>query len=351
MAPLDTGSVTPVIRLAEAFGGGPGPSSSDFAALGDYLRAVREHKNLSLPQVADATRVRRVYLAAIEANDLTPLPSWPFAIGYVRAYARALGLDGDMAVARFKSEHPDPTGPLRAPVGVDPLNDPRRRVLYAALGIVAVAVTLWNVAQRTLTSEQSSRAVFPASALASPQPAPKGPMQLGAPTPPPADQTTPEPYVTPGLGVPGVDPNATPSANTTGAGASVPNTAAEGAATPDPAPAVAPPPPSPTVFTTRAAVYGAPAKGPTVVIQAKKPAALIIRGGQGAIYFAHQLAVGEAYRAPLGKGLTADVSDPTAFDVYLNGRLQGGLSEPQTPVDKLPQPAPAATPAGAQPAH
>ena len=100
MAPLDTGSVTNVVRLAEPLGRGPGPASADARTLGDHLRATREHKSLSLVQVAEATRVRRVYLEAIEANDLAPLPSRPFAVGYVRAYARALGLDGDAAVAR-----------------------------------------------------------------------------------------------------------------------------------------------------------------------------------------------------------------------------------------------------------
>jgi transcriptional regulator with XRE-family HTH domain len=288
--------------------------------LGAYLKAVREHKELSLAQVADVTRVRKVYLAAIETDDLTPLPSRPFAVGYVRTYARALGLDGDAAAARFKAEQPEPYEPrLRAPIGVTNERDPRRRVIYAGLGAICAAVALWNVGQRTLTSAQVAGPIFPAAAQAMPEPLVKGALILGAPTAPPADQTVPKPYVTPGIGVTGIDPNA--AQDTPAPDAATPATAAS----------------SPVVFTSRATVYGLPAKSGGVVVQAKTAGSLIVRGPDGSVYFARLLKAGEAYRAPIGRGLTADVSDPAAFDVYLNGQLQGALVDPQTPLDKTDQ--------------
>lgn len=331
MAPLDTGAVTHILRLADPLGRGPGPSASDFATLGAYLKAVREHKELSFVQVADATRIRKVYLAAIEADDITPLPSRPFAVGYVRTYAKALGLDGDAAAARFKAEQPEPYEPrLRAPVGVTNERDPRRRVIYAGLGVLCAAVALWNVGQRTLSSAQVAGPIFPAAAQSLPEAPAKPVLALGAPTAPPADQTVPKPYVTPGIGVPGIDPNAALDAP-------APDAAA---------PVVAAP--SPATFTTRAAVYGAPAKSGGVIVQAKVVGSLIVRGADGSVYFARLLKPGEAYRAPLGRGLTADVSDPAAFDVYLNGQLQGALVDPQTPLDKTDQLAEARTRAAAK---
>jgi transcriptional regulator with XRE-family HTH domain len=333
MAPLDTGAVTHILRLADPLGRGPGPAASEFATLGAYLKAVREHKELSFVQVAEATRIRKAYLAAIEADDITPLPSRPFAVGYVRTYARALGLDGDTAAARFKAEQPEPYEPrLRAPVGVTNERDPRRRVIYAGLGVLCAAVALWNVGQRTLTSAQVAGPIFPA-AQAMPEPQTKGVLVLGAPTAPPADQTVPKPYVTPGIGVPGIDPNA-----------------AQDAPAPDAAPPAAPAP-SPAAFTTRAAVYGLPARSGGVVVQAKTAGSLIVRGADGSVYFARLLKPGEAYRAPLGRGLTADVSDPAAFDIYLNGQLQGALVDPQTPLDKTDQLAEARTKAAAKAAQ
>jgi cytoskeleton protein RodZ len=324
MAPLDTGSVTNVVRLADPVGRGPGPLAADSATLGAHLRALREHKNLSLLQVAEATRVRRVYLEALERDDIAPLPSRPFAVGYVRTYAKALGLDGDQAVARFKAENPEAAPQLRAPVGVSREVDGRRRVIYAAAAVLVVALALWNIAQHTLVSSARPDAILPAAETSGWPDAPKtSPVELGAPTAPPADQTTPKPYVTPGLGVPGIDKNAPEEA----AGAPA---ATAPAAAPDPAP--------PAVFTSRAAIYGASAKVGGVLIQAKSPGSLIVRGPAGQIFFARELETGEAYRAPLGRGLTADVSDPNAFLVYNGGKLVGSLSEPQTSVDKAAQP-------------
>ena len=95
----------------------------------------------------------------------------------------------------------------------------------------------------------------------------------------------------------------------------------------------------PAIFSTRAAIFGAAAKEGGVLIQAKTPASLIVRGSAGQIYFARELAAGEAYRAPLGRGLTADVSDPNAFLLYNGGKLVGPLSDPQTSVDKAAAPA------------
>jgi len=318
-----------VLRSTDPFGRGPGPAPADFAHVGHYLRAARDHRGLSLAQVAAETRVRRLYLAALEEGDHAALPSRPFAVGYVRAYARALGLDGDEIVARFRADFPEDRSPLHAPIGVAHEKDQVRRVIYWAGGAVVFAVVLWNVAQRTIINDQPAPGpAFPAAALQSPLPSP-GPVKLGAPTPPPADQTVPQPYVTPGLpqtDPAASDPNAPPSA---GAPANV---------------AIAAPPPAagPAQFEAHGAIYGASAKAGDVIIQAKKRAALIVRGPSGAIYFARELAVGDAYRVPRGSHATADVSDPAAFDLYVGGKFQSLLTEPLTPLDVAP-PAPVAT--------
>jgi hypothetical protein len=96
------------------------------------------------------------------------------------------------------------------------------------------------------------------------------------------------------------------------------------------------PSPGPAEFQAHGAIYGAAAKDGDVIIQAKTRAALIVRGPSGAIYFARQLAVGDAYRVPRGTHATADVSDPAAFDLYVNGKFQSLLTEPLTPLDVAP---------------
>jgi hypothetical protein len=105
---------------------------------------------------------------------------------------------------------------------------------------------------------------------------------------------------------------------------------------------------APSQFEAHGEIYGAAAKDGDVIIQAKKRAALIVRGPDGAIYFARQLAIGDAYRVARGTHATADASDPAAFDLYVGGKLQGLLTEPLTPLDiALPTPTPVAAPAAA----
>jgi cytoskeleton protein RodZ len=314
MAPLDTGSMTTVLRLADSFGRGAAPPASEFADIGKYLRALREHRGLTLVQVAAETRVRRLYLNALEEGDHSPLPSRPFAVGYVRAYARALGLDEDETVARFRAEFPEDTSPLRAPIGVTQEQDRVRQLIYWAGGAVVCA-------QRTIINDQPAAGpAFPAAAQQSPLPSP-GRVKLGAPTPPPADQTVPQPYITPGL------PQTDPASDPGGAASSpIPGAAASGATS---APSAA----SPPQFEPHGVIYGAAPKDGDVVVQAKKSAALIVRGPNSQIYFARQLVAGDAYRVPRGTHATADVSDPAAFDVYVGGKFQSLLTEPLTPLD------------------
>jgi cytoskeletal protein RodZ len=64
-------------------------------SVGAQLRASREARGLSIDAVAHTTRVHARILAAIERDDLSAVPPPPFGRGFVRAYAREMGLDGD----------------------------------------------------------------------------------------------------------------------------------------------------------------------------------------------------------------------------------------------------------------
>ena len=60
---------------------------------GDVLRETRESLGYSLDQAAEATRIRRSYLEALENEDLGVLPAPTFARGILRSYAQFLCLD------------------------------------------------------------------------------------------------------------------------------------------------------------------------------------------------------------------------------------------------------------------
>src|SRR5512138_210891 len=61
--------------------------------IGQPLKTEREEQGLTLETVFEATRIRVQYLKALEADDLSTLPSPVQARGYLRNYAEFLGLD------------------------------------------------------------------------------------------------------------------------------------------------------------------------------------------------------------------------------------------------------------------
>ncbi|MGY8820293.1 MAG: RodZ domain-containing protein [Pseudomonadales bacterium] len=68
---------------------------------GETLRAAREDKHWSLSSVAKQLNLSERSLTQIEAGDFSQLPGHTFARGYVRAYAKLLGLDQNRLVQQF----------------------------------------------------------------------------------------------------------------------------------------------------------------------------------------------------------------------------------------------------------
>jgi cytoskeleton protein RodZ len=290
-------------------GGGRGlePLLKAGANIGQALRALREARGLSLQQISETTFIRRAYLQALEDMNIDQLPSRPFAIGYVRAFAEALGVSSEAAVIRFKEDVPNPEGALKAPSGVHKERDPRLSWLAGVGAVVVTAVVIWNLAQHAVAHDGAPTPPVPVTNAPSVGPfSAKGPVSLGAAQPAPADSDVPTPYVTPGM-------NKGPD------GKSVPMAPAAKAA-----------------LNPRATVYGAAANQAVLTVQALRAASLVIRGADGSIYFARQMSAGESYRAPVGVvGLTIDVSTPQAFNVIMNGQALGPLQAAQTPIAKI----------------
>ena len=71
----------------------PGLISLDGEVNGQTLRRLREYRGLSLDELAEATKIRRAYLAAIEAQDFEHLPSRVYLRGFLTQIARVLRVD------------------------------------------------------------------------------------------------------------------------------------------------------------------------------------------------------------------------------------------------------------------
>lgn len=165
------------------------------ADVGARLRASREGKRLSLDAVAATTRVQSRVLSAIERNDAGALPPRPYGRGFVRAYARELGLNPDEIVRDYfgqfaPEEAPQAAAPPRAqPVfEVQPVLDalPRRSIAIATLALVLLAGG-WMLARRTGGPTPSQQDAVGTSGTAATPPAPAAaaesrPATPGAPT-------------------------------------------------------------------------------------------------------------------------------------------------------------------------
>lgn len=72
--------------------------------VGAELRAARLKKAEEIDAVAAKLKIKKEILQALEESDYARHPPKVYAIGFVRAYARYLGLDAEAMVVRYKAE-------------------------------------------------------------------------------------------------------------------------------------------------------------------------------------------------------------------------------------------------------
>lgn len=118
---------------------------------GAKLRAGREALGLSLPEIATRTRIAQRQLEAVERNDYAALPGIPYAVGFARAYARAIDMD-DVAIAaevRHAVHHSDiGANRYEAFEPLDPKRVPSRALAWTSAVIVILLIagfTIWRV--------------------------------------------------------------------------------------------------------------------------------------------------------------------------------------------------------------
>jgi cytoskeleton protein RodZ len=113
--------------------------NDEVQSVGGTLKAAREARGLSLEQAAGRLRLMVRQLSAMESDDFAELGQPVFARGFVRNYARMLGLDAEALVSRMAN-----TGLEEAPVVEHLPLEPPRSLLTSRwmLGAVAALVLL-----------------------------------------------------------------------------------------------------------------------------------------------------------------------------------------------------------------
>ncbi|GAB2179303.1 helix-turn-helix domain-containing protein [Dongia sp. agr-C8] len=80
------------------------PDDGRFGGVGALLRRRREEIQQDVEDVSRQLRIRSAYIRAIEEGRFQELPGNAYAIGFVRAYADYLGLDGGNVVSDYRDE-------------------------------------------------------------------------------------------------------------------------------------------------------------------------------------------------------------------------------------------------------
>jgi len=141
----------------------PQGGASELASFGEELRREREIRGISLKEIADATKISRRFLESLETNDHKTLPAPVFTRGFVREYARYVGLNVEEMVNRYnfaaanddRIEKPPQVEKYakQLPRDISPKPSPKRGIppAYAkvdrnAIVVVIIAVALAAVA-------------------------------------------------------------------------------------------------------------------------------------------------------------------------------------------------------------
>lgn len=72
--------------------------------LGNYLRSIRVSKNISLDDIQDTTKIRKVYLQAIEDGEFDRLPGAFYVRAFTKSYCEAVGASFSEVVEQFQGE-------------------------------------------------------------------------------------------------------------------------------------------------------------------------------------------------------------------------------------------------------
>ncbi|MGH7085635.1 MAG: RodZ domain-containing protein [Acetobacteraceae bacterium] len=358
-----------------------GPLRGRVGRVGAELRAARMQYGWELEAVAAALRIRAAYLQALEAGRIADLPGNAYALGFLRTYATALGLDADEMSRRFRAEVAEVNAKTELTF---PAPVPERGVPAGAVIVLGVVLAIGAYVGWYRLTEHGA----PPGAVA---PVPPRLARLAEPTvlapkpvPPPAAQRLPAQPAPPASG-PAGPPAVTFAANggangivtaptvtapspdraplSAAAGTTAPGTTAPGPVSP-PAADVALPlatGPAPAGSTAAAALPGAtgsssgvasgaqppsplgavaalapPAQaapvppGPpgTVIVRAVAESWIEVRDATGAIVFTELMQPGESWTAPRESGLTLTTGNAGGTQLLVDGTVAESLGAP-----------------------
>ncbi len=162
-------------------------------ALGERFRAAREARGLTLSDVAEQIRIRSVYLAAIEDENWPAIGAPVYVRGFLRTYARFLGLEAEEAVGAFNQHATGATTVAPPEAAAAPTHSPEPRRLLPFIWIASIVAVL--LIAYVAFNAFSPRGPTAQTALASASPtatADTSPLESAGPSTSPQASTSPE---------------------------------------------------------------------------------------------------------------------------------------------------------------
>ena len=144
------------------------------ASLGAQLKQAREQRGVALDEIAQATKISTRFLRAMEADRYDQLPGGIFNKGFIRAYARAVGIDEEKAVADYlaatepspaKNESPAPVESRRVEPRAEAESPGSSDLPWGAFAIVLVLTALGLAGWGFYSRESHQAGKLPAPAM------------------------------------------------------------------------------------------------------------------------------------------------------------------------------------------
>ena len=297
-------------------------SESPLETVGQDLRAARLRRGEEIASVSRALKIRKDHLEALENDRLEDLPGKTYAIGFVRSYARHLGLDSAQYVERFKQDisgRADEQSREPAPIHQEEGRRlPQGWRIIAGVVVLLLGYGVWHLLAGSGDTNQPvppAPILNPPRAVAPPRPAPiVVPAQTAVPSP--AADTVPPATNSP---TQGPQASATPSP---AAGAKTPaTTLSPSGVTPSMAAPQAAVPAVPASGSGQ--VYGTLNRNPRVILRARANTRITVRGPDGQFLLNRDLKAGDSYQVPDMPGTTLATNNAGAVEVALDGATLG----------------------------
>jgi cytoskeletal protein RodZ len=72
-------------------------------SLGEFLKSERERRGITIEQTSSATKIGLKILKQLEGDRYSELPALPFVRGFIRNYAKFLGIDGEKLLVEYSA--------------------------------------------------------------------------------------------------------------------------------------------------------------------------------------------------------------------------------------------------------